>query len=64
MLTAGYRCLWVLLGFWFVKDVSSVAGMEGESSLLLICHVGCCIRVGFSLHFKNKNGNDQGARRK
>lgn len=33
--------------------MSGVAEVEGEPSLLVVCHLGCCISVDFNLHFKN-----------
>lgn len=56
-------CSRVLLVLLFVRDEWS-CWSERKLTLLLVCHLGCYVSKGFSLHFKNYNGNEQGARRK
>lgn len=46
--TGGRGSCW----YFDVNDVSDDAGVEGEL-LLLVCHLGRSVSVGFSLHFKN-----------
>lgn len=54
---------WIFLVLLFVWDEWS-CWSERKLFLLLVCHLGCYVSKGFSLHFKNYNGNEQGARRK